>query len=151
MKRLFSLLILIISGCSSPASNPNDPPPPPGWVDNIQTGKFAGIWKLGTVVDSCTVNVKETDTILRASAGNHRTGEVLTLTGGLPVNTAEIGVRVINYTHNFNVYDSSSFYGDTDSVPIGTVTNCTFSYNTDTLFYSTKRGIDSLFIFCIRE
>jgi hypothetical protein len=150
MKYIFALSFLLIAGCSGPTNN-SGPQPPPGWVDNIQLGKFAGIWKLGTLVDSCTVNVTETDSILIASVGNRRTGEVLTLTGGLPINTAEIGVRLTSYVHAFNVYDSSNFYGDTDSVPEPTRANCTFSYNTDTLFYTTKRGNDSLSIICIRS
>jgi hypothetical protein len=149
MKRLFTLFILIIAGCSSPSSNSSNPPPP-GWVDNIQLGKFAGIWKLGTVTDSCTTNVTETDSILRALVSNRRTGEVLSLTGGLPGSTVTFGVRLISYVHAFNVDDSSNFYGDTDSVPNGTDANCIFSNNTDTLFYSTKRGTDSLFVTCIR-
>ncbi len=151
MKRLLTLFIFLIAGCSGPTSNSSNPPPP-GWVANIQPGKFAGIWKLGTVVDSCTANVTEADSILRASVSNRRTGEALTLTGGLTVSTASSDIRP--YFHGFVVTDSSSFYGDTDLAPrdpfeIDAI--CTFSYNTDTLFYSTKRGTDSLFITCIRS
>ena len=148
MKYFFALCFILIAGCSSPTSKPINPPPP-GWVDNIQLGKFAGVWKLGTVVDSCITNVTETDSILIATVGNRRTGEVLTLAGGLPVNTASSNLHP--YFHGFVVYDSSNFYDDTDSFPDPTRANCTFSNNTDTLFYSTKRGSDSLFIICIRE
>ncbi len=151
MKYFFVLTLLLLTDCSGPTSN-NSNPPPPGWVANIQPGKFTGVWKLGNVVDSCTTNVTEADSILTASIVNRSTGEVLTLSGGFPVILVVASVRP--YIHAYDVTDSSNFYSDTDSAPRTIYSSdaiCTFSYNTDTLFYSTKRGNDSLFVTCIRS
>ncbi len=134
-----------IAGCSGNSVNP----PPPGWVSTIQPGEFVGIWTQGAIVDSCKSSVTEAGTILSATAVNGSTNEVLTLMGRPAPNTISYAERP--YIHVFAVYDSSNFHGDTDSAPnfLDDV-NCVFSSNTDTLFYTTLRGIDTLTIVCIR-
>ena len=151
MKRLFTLFILILSGCSGPTGNSGNPPPPE-WVAIIQPGKFIGVWKQGKVVANCTSFVTEADSVLDDSTVNDSTGEVLFLCGQFPVNGVDFLPGRRPYFHSFYVIDSSSFYGDTDVDPVSlTDANCAFSYNTDTVFYFTKRGNDSISIVCVRQ
>jgi hypothetical protein len=150
MKYFFALAFLLLAGCSGPTSNSSNPPPP-GWVANIQPGKFVGVWTQGKIADSCTCFVTEADTNFSASVVNGSTSEVLTMRGiydDYP--TVEWAEKP--YFHAFYVLDTSNFYGDTDIAPhFFDYMNCVFSSNTDTLFYTTIRGVDTLLIISIRS
>ena len=109
----------------------------------MQPGTFVGVWKQNIVIVPCTIFVAEADSVLKASILNTSTKEILTIKG-CPGRVDIPGSRKPSIISYPGASDSSSIYGDNYNIYLDL--NCWFSYNTDTFYYYTKRGNDSIAI-----
>jgi|GEM_PF-3071562 len=153
MKSLFGLFLLLILGCSSsagPASSELSCPPPPGWIENVAPGTFAGTWILGNDTFPCTCKIADADTFFTGTVRNDSTQEILNLLPNGPFvifwdAATPCGYR---YFHAFNDRDSSNLYGDSDRTDLE---GPWLSGDGDTLSYTTWRGDSVINIVAVRK